>query len=124
MIARVIPAGDIEIRGGKVRLAKGSEYLRLKLIARHRFFRGEWFRDIRQGFPWRELVFVKSPDLEIIRSAYRQMLLSTPGVIAVRELKLTPDYATRTIAIDFHVVGTEGEVISNGDDAFIIDLSS
>lgn len=125
MIVQVNPAGDIEIRSGKARLARGSEYLRLNLLARHRFFRGEWFRDLRQGFPWREVVFVAHPDLEVIRAAYRSMLVTTPGVLAVRRLALIPDYQARTIGFDFHVVGTEAEVIvDTADDDFIIEFSA
>lgn len=115
------PAGDLQIKGGKITLIGGTEYLRIKLLARHRFFLGEWFRDRRLGFPWRELVFKKSPDLEIIRSAYRQMILKTPGVVSLENLSLSPDYENRAIGVEFTVIGTEGKLIVNrGSDEFII----
>jgi len=122
MIVQVIPAGDIEIRNGKTRLASGSEYLRLKILARHRMWKGEWFRDLREGFPWREIVLgVKSPDLEVIRAAYRRMLLTTPGVLSIVGLTLTPDYPNRNLGISFEVIGTDARIIvSPDDDAFVI----
>lgn len=75
---------------------------------------GEWFRDVRIGVPYFQYVFVKNPNLLLIDSLFRKVLLSAPGVSSVTSVNLTYDPAARTLGASFVCVGIGGSSISGG----------
>ena len=77
---------------------------------------GEWYRDTRLGFPWFERVLIKSPSLVLIRSLFRQTILSVPGVVAIETLSETYDRATRTLRPSFRARMDDGTIL---DDAAV-----
>ena len=87
--------GDLLIEGGKIVLAEGQEAIAQHVAQRLRFFLGEWPFDESIGFPYRQRVFIKNPNLPLIRALVRQHILGTPGVREVTELSLTVDAETR-----------------------------
>jgi hypothetical protein len=80
------------------------EYVRQKLTQRLRFFLGEWFIDRRLGVPYWTRVFISNPDLSLLTSLYRQVILKTRGVGGVENLVLTFDRRTRTLTTSFVAV--------------------
>jgi predicted NUDIX family NTP pyrophosphohydrolase len=87
--------GDLSIVGGKVELVSGLESIAQHAAQRLRLFRGEWPFDVGRGFPFREVVFVKKPNLPLIRSEIRKCLLGTPGIRSVTEVTITLNARTR-----------------------------
>ena len=75
--------------------------------------KGEWFADTSVGFPYFELVFIKNPDLDIIRTAYVEAMRRIPGVLSVEsaDLELTP---SRDLTVDFEVRHDSGALIVGG----------
>jgi hypothetical protein len=82
---------------------------------RLRFLQGECVFDQRLGFPYRQVVFVKSPNLDLIRSLLRETIEGTPGVEAVTDLKLTHDRRARTLAVSFRATTTVNGVIDSSE---------
>lgn len=127
---RVIPAGDLALEvnpaNGKRRpvLLRGPQYVRQKLQTRFKFFLAEWFRDLRQGIPYYRDVFVRNPDLDVIRSVFRDVILSVVEITSIARLDPVYDPAARTLAFDFEVVLTNGDtlIVQPNDAAFIITL--
>lgn len=126
---RKIPAGDIEFEvvNGKLRprMVTGAEYTKIKIAQRLKFFLGEWFRDKRQGVPYFRDVFVKNPDVDLIRSIFRKVILSVQEVAEVTRVVTNYDRANRILAVEFEARLVEGGVlvIRQPDPAFIIDLA-
>lgn len=124
-IIQIIPAGDLKLVEGDAVVATGIEYIRQKLSNRFRFFLGEWFLDRREGVPWFRDVFVKNPNLDVIRSVFRRVALSVPGVLALPRFEVQFDPAERRLSFDFVAVCSEGEiVVSPDDDAFVVDVAA
>jgi hypothetical protein len=106
----------------------GLQYARQKIAARFKFFLAEWFLDRREGVPYFRDVFVKNPDLRVIRSVFRQVLLSittelgTPLVKSIPTFELVFTPATRSLAFAFQAVLDSGELLSvlPSDQLFII----
>lgn len=122
-VIRTIPAGDLDIQNHRLVLLDGVAYIRQKLAARFKFFLGEWFLDQREGVPYYRDVFVKNPNLDLIRSLFRRLILGTPGVLSLPRFELVYDEANRRASFDFEAVVTGGTVIvTPDDDAFILDL--
>lgn len=126
-VLRIIPAGDLAIVNGDLFvLGKTPEtrvqYIRQKIAARFKFFLAEWFLDEREGVPYYREVFVKNPNIPLIRSLFLKVLRETPGVLSVPTFSVRFDPAARTLTFDFQAIVDGGElVVSPEDDDFIID---
>lgn len=122
-VVHLIPEGDLELVNGDFRMASGSEMVRQTILSRFRYFLGEWFLDLREGVPYYRDVLVKNPDIEVVRSVFRRVLVSTPGVLSVLRFDLSFDFEERTLTFDFEVASTYGPIaVSPDDDAFIVRL--
>jgi hypothetical protein len=121
-----IPAGDLALENGTLVFCSGAAFYRQKLAARFKFFLGEWFLDQRLGLPYYQNVFVKNPDLDLIRSLFRRVILTTPGIKSIKTFTLSFDPAARKLSFSFHalLVGDEAIVVRPQDRDFIIDLSA
>ncbi len=127
----IIPPGDIKLTPkdpitGKrsVAIVTGVGYVRQKISTRLRFFLGEWFLDQREGVPYYRDVFVKNPDLAVIRSVFRQVIQSVQEVREIRTLTVAYNRADRTLGVSFDVrlVGGGVLVVRQPDAPFIISV--
>jgi hypothetical protein len=118
--------GDLRLTNNQFTIVEGSESLgdpndpdrgvegvRQHLRQRHLFFRGEWFLDRRQGFPYFERVLIKNADLPGIRTLERRLIVDTPGIASVSELDLGLS-ASRQLSIDYKAHTTNGQDIDFG----------
>jgi hypothetical protein len=109
---RVIPSGDLQISDeGDLVLVGGVDYVRQKMLARFKFFLGEWFLDQREGIPYFKHVFTKNPDLRVIRSVFRQVALSVHGVSSLLKFDVVYTPSTRSLAINLQAVLDTGELL-------------
>ena len=117
-LAMVDATGDIEI---PPRVVRGVDAIRLRIVARLKFFKGEWFLDTRQGMPYYQSVFVKNPELALVESVFRRAILSTPGVLSVLRMTISLDTASRTLTISpLEIQLSGGEVFRAQPEDFII----
>jgi len=102
-------SGDIEIgTDGDLILVTGLDAIRQDLETRLKFFRGEWDLDTRLGIPYFDEILIKAPDLNVVRSLFRDAILSTAGVLRLTRLDLDYEGTTRTLSIRFDCQTTEG----------------
>ena len=103
--------GDLLINDtGDLVLIEGVDATAQHLKISLRFFQGEWFLDLRIGFPYFEEVLRKSPNLNVVRSLFRDAILETEKVVSVSDLTLDYDGTTRGLAVSFRAQTTEGPV--------------
>lgn len=101
--------GDLEIgNNDDLILVDGIDSIAQSLAIGLRFFQGEWFLDLRIGFPYFEEVLRKAPDLNVVRSLFREAILATEGVLAISDLALDYDGTTRSLSVSFSAQTTEG----------------
>lgn len=126
-VLRRIPAGDLALAHGDVVVlgtddASRVQYIRQKIAARFRFWLGEWFLDQREGVPYYRDVFVKNPNVPLIRSLFLKVLRETPGVLSVPSFSVAFDQSKRQLSFTFEAVVDGGVlVVTPDDDAFIVD---
>lgn len=113
--------GDLDTSGGDMLVVTRADYVLQKIKIRFRFFLGEWFLDRRLGVDYFRSVFVKNPDLDRVRSLFRRVLMSTPGIVAVSRLALTLDAGARALSFAFTAFLTDGEITVDFGD-FIIEV--
>ncbi len=120
-VIQVIPEGDLALENGNFVLIDGSELVRQSILSRFRFFLGEWFLDVREGVPYFRDILVKSPDRDIVRSVFRQVLADTPGVLNILSFEILYDAQARTIRFSFEVQSTDDVIkVDPDDDAFVV----
>ncbi len=101
-----------------------SQATAIKLADRFSLWRGEWFLDTREGVPYLQTVFRKNPDLNAIRSLFRFVILTTPGIVRVDDLTLDYDPRARNLSYSFRAVDDNGATITGGSGQPFIVASS
>lgn len=126
-IYRYIPLGDVDLVTGsdglaRVVMVQGVDYVRQKISTRLKFFLGEWFLDLRQGVPYYRDVFVKNPNLTIVRAIFRDVILSVQEVLTVDTITLDYNSKLRLLAVQFTATLVDGGVlvVKQPDPPFII----
>lgn len=122
-ITRLIPAGDLDLTpSGDLLVISGSEEVRQRIFLRLKFFKSEWFRDLREGMPYYQAVLVAAPNLELVRSVFRKAILGTPGVLALPELNLSIDSVARTLSVTFKAKTSNADIVVSTAKPFVIEL--
>ena len=86
----------------------------IKLKHRFQLFLGEWFLDTRIGVPYFETVFVKSPNIELIRRMVRRIILSCPPIVTVHKVDIYYIPGDRLCAFEFEASAEDGRVVAGG----------
>jgi hypothetical protein len=103
--------GDLAIEDGDFVFARGLEGITQLCRTRLQTFRGEWFADLTEGVPYLERDGVTAAEALLgqkfnevkARAAFRDVLLSTPGVLEVTSMTVTFDGTTRTLTVSWRV---------------------
>mgnify|MGYP001560581996 CR=1 FL=1 len=104
-------AGDLLLTGGDLVMVTGIDAIAQHLSMRLRMNRGEWFLDTALGVPLFDEVLVKNPNMGVIESIYRDIILETPGVLELKTISLEFDPATRSLEINFDVRTDLGRIV-------------
>jgi hypothetical protein len=64
-----------------------------------RFVLGEWFADTSQGIPWFQVLGVKNPPLNALRSALFTQIGARRGITQVIEVTITQKKAARSASV-------------------------
>lgn len=103
--------GRLVLERGNLKLARGRDAILQSIRTRLRLFQGEWFLDVDEGTPHKQVVLKKNPDMLAVRAAYRSRILGTPGVAQLNSLELHVDPATRVLSVSFRVTADTGELV-------------
>lgn len=106
--------GDLALTNGRLTVVSGATEKAQKIQNRFRLFVGEWFLDTRLGVPWFSVVFVKNPDLELIKRLFRRVILSVPGIADVEEISVVWDREARALSYEYRAIDDEGTPIEGG----------
>ena len=112
--------GDLDLTGHRLNLTTGTPAIEQNLRVRLRFFLGEWFADVRQGIPYFRDILIKGPDLLLIRSLFRTVILGTVGISTVTSLELELNTTTRSLSLSFAATMDTGAPLVYRD--FIIEI--
>ena len=108
-IALTSNGGDLDLTGHRLNLATGEDAIEQQVRIRCLFFFEEWFLDLRQGIPYFRDVYIKNPNLDLVRSLFRTAILGTPRISAVPTIELELDKSTRALTIGFTATMDTGE---------------
>ena len=83
-----------------------AQGIRIRILT----FRGEWFADLNHGVPWFQDILGQKFDEIVVRNAFRDMILETPGVKRIVSSSATYDTATRATTINWEVESIYGTI--------------
>ena len=101
---------DILVTGSDLTLTTGVDAIKQHLSQRLKTFYGEWFLNAEQGVPYLQQVLKKNPDMTILDSIFKREILNTPDILQLTEFSLDIDATTRTLALVFKALCTDGEL--------------
>jgi hypothetical protein len=123
-VFRLIPAGDLDLINGSPYFIDGLPYIRQKLSARFNFFLGEWFLNQLEGVPYYRDVFVASPNLDVIASLFKRVILGCPGVLSLKTFAMAFDPEARALSFAFQAVVDGGViVVTPEDEDFLVSVN-
>lgn len=116
---------DLALVAGQLVLVRDvAECAAIQLRNRFQFVKGEYFLDTRQGVPYFAYVFIKNPDVLLIKQLFRWVITTTPGIKAVLELVTRFDSAARKLFFSFRAQADNDKIIAGGSgQAFIVEPS-
>lgn len=112
--------GDLQLDAGQIVLLENSETVpnpeavTQELRQKLHFFKGEWFLDQREGIPYYEEVFKKNPNVDILRTIFREVILGTNGIESIEVLNIVIG-SDRVADIDFEATMTDGGKLNSKD---------
>lgn len=106
---------DMALVNGDLFLCSDERVVSQLVEARLRLFLGEWFLDLREGIPYFEQVFIKNPDMTVVRSLLSKVVTDTPGVKDLLEASFTFDREERILYYDIRILSDlDAEFSLNG----------
>ena len=108
--------GDFDLTARGLQITSDVQTLAIQDIrGRLLLWLGEWFLDVRQGFPWLEVVFVGRPDIRIIGQLLRRAISTSPFVEKLAGVEVSFDKAAREFSFAFNAQLTDGTVLEVGE---------
>lgn len=101
---------EIQITDNSVVEITAQTALAQRLVGLLEIFPGEWSFDTELGVNWIDALGTKPFRSQDLEPKLREVLLSDNAVVSVLELTITPDNATRGLAIAFKVDSDVGRV--------------
>jgi len=104
--------GDIELSptGGLFMRTSLADRVHQRLLARLRFFKGEWFLNLDAGMPYFQHILTKGYDERVVRAILTQAVQGVGGVDSVLEMSLSLDPQTRRLSVSFRAKLVDGTV--------------
>lgn len=103
-------ANDLDLSAPlTLRTATGLQAMKQAVRSSILLFFGEWFLNIEQGTKWREIIFVKNPDLALITTEIRGRITAVLGVKSVDYLSVTYDSTARTLSASYQATCDFGQ---------------
>ena len=123
-VLRIIPVGDLDLKNGSPYYIDGPAYIRQKLSVRFQFFLGEWFLNQLEGVPYYRDVFVHDPQLDVIKSLFKRVVSTCPGVLSVQKFGMQYDQSARSASFTFSAIVDGGViVVDHAHQDFIVDAN-
>lgn len=120
MIFKLDSTGDIAVENGNFVLIEGDEEIEQNLMQRLKYFLAEWFLDQRNGVPYFEQILIKGFDPNIVDAIFKNVILSTPGVIELIEFLIDFDSSNRKMSLSFKARSKDGILTINDFDIGVI----
>ena len=112
-------SGDLAVEDDNLVILTDDSAIAQNLSIRLKFFKGEWFLDLRIGVPYYQQILIKNPSLTVVRSIFREVILETAGIASISFFDLSVDSAIRLATLRFTALKDDGGTLDFSEE-FII----
>ena len=102
---------DLAIENDDLVLVDGVDAIAQDCEVRLLTFLGEWFLDQRIGIPYYQQILGQKPRLVLIKGIIRKGILTTPGILGVKDLQADYINSTRVLSLSFTADTVEGTFV-------------
>jgi hypothetical protein len=119
-------AGGLDVSTGRLQIVTDLPTIcAQKLNNLYKFFLGEYFLDTRLGVPYFKYIFVRNPDLGIVREILVAVAKTVPEVDSIVSVNIVYDSGKRTASAVLQVQLNDGTILTGGPGVpFIVKLST
>jgi hypothetical protein len=107
--------GDLDFTSGDLHFLDDSLCIIQSISNRLQFWQGEWFLDTRQGMPYFQQIFAKGVNQALIKSIFRNAILTTPGVVSVLNVDLAFNSSSRALTVTWQAKISTGQTVTQSD---------
>lgn len=109
-------AGNLVLNNGTFTTVSADEQIAQAWRIRLQHIKGEWFLDPESGIDVYGRVLRKPFDARSAEREFRRVTMGTDGIAFIRNITLTPNFATRTLAISITAVTDNAAAIFFNDE--------
>jgi hypothetical protein len=92
---------DLDISTGTLQFASGLQAMKQAVRSSVLLILGEWFLNTDEGTPWRQTIWVKNPNMPLVKSAMRDAITRVEGVSALNALSVDFNQQARTVSVSW-----------------------
>lgn len=102
--------GTFNVVNGDIELVTGQDAIAQDIRSAIHTIRGEYFLDSSVGINYFGEILIKNYDPIIIENAFKNAILSRPGVLQITNFIFDVNKTNRTATLNFSVKTIEGEI--------------
>lgn len=105
--------GDLVVENGDLVFSRGVAAVAQSIRIAIQLFEGEWFLDLSAGMPWYRSILGRRFDETAMRAAFRDAILTAPGVASLTSLTSTLDVAARRLRVSWAAIAEFGDTVAD-----------
>jgi len=106
-----VATNDVEVLNGDLVLLADDGAVRQRLKQRLLLFLGEWFLDASKGVPYYQYILVKNPNMDLVNSSLKAVVLQTPGILELTSFDYDYDSGGRGLTVTCQCKGANGDFV-------------
>lgn len=101
---------DLIVNNADLMVIDNAERVAQQIKVQLLTWRGEWFLDTTHGVPYLDYILVKNPSIELIRSIFKEQIMSVDDVSDVVDIEIDYDVKTRIMTVAYEASTSYGLV--------------
>lgn len=101
---------DLDFKNGDIYFVEDADCVAQFVRQRINTIAGEWFLDITEGIPYFTDILVKNPNIIVIDSLLKNVILNTAGVLELLSFELGYDSSLRTLSVTCEIRAESGTI--------------
>jgi len=104
---------DLDIINNDLAILTGADEIKQVLTQKFKMFYQEWFLDTSKGIPYFEEILTKGPSPFRVDAIFKEVIITTPGVLELKEYQLDFSPTDRALRLTFLAKSEDGDILFN-----------
>ena len=107
-----LETNDLDIQNNDLYMANGDDAIAQDLQQQLQLWLGEWFLDTTKGVPYKQIILVKNPNLDLVQASLTDTVLNVPGIAQMLDFSITYDPTNRAASVEVEAQSTSGQTLA------------